>query len=422
MFRSHFKIVAQFVCEFGFNMKQAFTWHNITKSFSKFYPPKKMESPLRYHPHVKKMDSTTRHAFYTDTFEAGVEAVIAKNFIPEDNMDELGLPESEQARNNSNAIHKQRSQILNGTASYLRREAAEGSKEDKEVKKAEKQQLVETWLKHKLACSEARKKLEETPNVNSEGEVEPGGSFCCFECKDDGFVDCNGMRESGAGKAEKELCQVRGWMHKTCAYKVHGNKKNQVEECLKAENRGGKKKFGFTCSTCKTRMLNPRSKKKNTSDSSSASDSSSSSSMNSSSSTSNLGSTGSMSISSNSSNSIGSSSLILGTSNRQYKVSENGPAGIASADGEIAQVVAFTSTKIVRQMSEMNCFALKFCPNCSHFMQPCDVGKCFLCSKRLLHHHTHAQYVNDDAVERIYRNIIYQLQNHTEYIAYKQSK
>ena len=119
------------------------------------------------------------------------------------------------------------------------------------MKKAEKQQLVETWLKHKLECSEARKKLEETPNVNSEGEVEPGGSFCCFECKDDGFVDCNGMRESGAGIAEKELCQVRGWMHKTCAHKVHGNERTQVEECLKAENLVGKKEFGFTCQRAK---------------------------------------------------------------------------------------------------------------------------------------------------------------------------
>ena len=139
-------------------------------------------------------------------------------------------------------------------------------------------------------------------------------------------------------------------MHKSCAYRTHGNLQKDVEACIAELKQGAKNKYSFTCKHCRDRMENPRARTKKRVDSSASEDSSSSS-----------------SSSSNSSHSS-SSTLTLGTTTKTFKVSENGPAGIWSFDGDVGQIKSLTQPSVVEKTSKLNSLGLKLCPNCSHFM------------------------------------------------------
>ena len=128
-------------------MKQAFTWHNITKSFDCMWPPSLTTSPFANLKFFKGKTIQQRLDFEDNEFEQGVAAATEHGFVPEDIMDNL-LGESKegaQRRNEYKATHKQRSQIFNHAASQLRRKNVEAEKE-KEKKAAEgKKQLVGEW-------------------------------------------------------------------------------------------------------------------------------------------------------------------------------------------------------------------------------------------------------------------------------------
>jgi hypothetical protein len=91
-------------------MKQAFTWHNITKSFDCMCPPSLRKSPFANLNFFKGKTISERLDFENDEFERGVAAATEHGFVPEKLMDEL-LGEPKKVLRGETSIKQLRSNV-----------------------------------------------------------------------------------------------------------------------------------------------------------------------------------------------------------------------------------------------------------------------------------------------------------------------